>query len=289
MEQDYPGCSEIVRQAFSSRGTPGSALTTTLASLSESTLAQYAKPIRLWYFCKDKDINYFAPSVTSFLDFLSLSLTEVGSYATLNIYRSAISLISSNEIGSHPLIRRFLKGVAVLKPQRPRYDFTWDPFPVIEYLSSLYPHEALSLDVLSRKLITLLALTTAQRMQTLAAIQIPNIHFSNLVIIKIPSRLKTSGIGRSQPLLSFSPFLDKPELCIFSLLRFYIGFTSDLRRAGNDSLFISHRAPHGPVSAQTLARWVKLEMSAAGIDTSIFSAHSTRHASTSFAASKGLT
>ncbi|KYQ56583.1 hypothetical protein ALC60_04488 [Trachymyrmex zeteki] len=125
-------------------------------------------------------------------------------------------------------------------------------------------------------------------MQTLAAIQIPNIHFSNLVIIKIPSRLKTSGIGRSQPLLSFSPFLDKPELCIFSLLRFYIGFTSDLRRAGNDSLFISHRAPHGPVSAQTLARWVKLEMSAAGIDTSIFSAHSTRHASTSFANLKDI-
>ncbi|KYN08464.1 hypothetical protein ALC62_00556, partial [Cyphomyrmex costatus] len=255
-----------------------------LASLSKSTLAQYAKPIRLWwFFCKEKDVDCFAPSVTSFLEFLSLSLTEVGSYAILNTYRSAISIISTDEIGLHPLIRRFFKGVAFLKPQRPRYDYTWNPSTVINYLSSLYPHESLSLPKLSRKLITLLALTTAQRMQTLAAIQIPNIRFSDSVIIKISSRLKTSGITRSQPLLSFRSFLDKPELCVFSLLRFYISFTSVLRRAGNDSLFISHRAPYGPVSAQTLARWVKLAMSAAGIDISIFSAHSTRHASTSFA------
>ncbi|XP_039304918.1 uncharacterized protein LOC105201915 [Solenopsis invicta] len=241
-----------------------------------------------WSFCKKRNFNFFAPSVPSFLEFLSSAFAEMGSYATLNTYRSAISLISTDNIGAHPLVKRFFKGVATLKPQRSRYDFVWDPAPVVEYLATLYPHEDLSLEKISRKLITLLALTTAQRMQTLAAIRISNMYFSDSLIIKIPSRLKTSGIGRSQPLLLFKPFLNKPEVCVFSLAQWYLKATSALRREGCDHLFISLRAPHGPVSTQTLARWVKLELKAAGIDTSVFSAHSTRHAATSLAASKGI-
>nr|XP_012232431.1 PREDICTED: uncharacterized protein LOC105678035 [Linepithema humile] len=160
--QDYPGCREAIRQAFAYRGTPSQAIATMLASLSEATIAQYAKPIKLWWnFCKEKDIICFTPSVPVFLDFLSSQLLGVGSYATLNSYRSAISLISTNEVGSHPLVKRFFRGVAALKPQRPRYDYVWDPAPVLNYLASLYPHESLSLECLSRKLITLLALTTA--------------------------------------------------------------------------------------------------------------------------------
>jgi len=222
------------------------------------------------------------------LEFLSASLTSVGSYTTLNTYRSAVSLISSVELGSHPLVKRFCKGVSVLKPQRPRYDFIWDPSPVINHLSSLYPHDSLSLDKISRKLVTLLALTTAQRMQTLAAIQLSNVFLSESLIIKIPAKLKTSGIGKSQPLLSFEPFRDNPELCIVSLVRSFLEITQDLRQKDCDSLFISLRFPHRSVSSQTLGRWVKTELEAAGIDTNIFSAHSTRHASTSFAASKGI-
>jgi len=259
-----------------------------LASISDATIVQYSKPIRIWWsFCKQKRINCFTPSVPLFLEFLSSLLSEIGSYATLNTYRSAISLIALDEVGSHPLIRRFFKGVATLKPQRPRYDFIWDASPVIEHLSTLYPHENFSLEIISRKLVTLLALTTAQRMQTLAAIQLSNIVISDSLIIKIPARLKTSGIGRSQPLLTFKPSIDKPELCVTTLLKFYIRCTCDLRQKDCDSLFISFRAPYNPVSSQTLGCWVKTELGAAGVDISIFSAHFNRHASTSMAASKG--
>jgi len=188
------------------KGTPSAALATTLASISEATIAQYSKPIKLWwYFCKQKRVNCFTPSVYLLLDFLSPFLSEIGSYATLNTYRSAISLIALIEVSSHPLIRRFFKGVATLKPQRPRYDFIWDPSPVIEHLSSLYPHENLSLEIVSRKLVTLLALATAQRMQTLAAIQFSNIVISDSLIIKIPAKLKTSGIGSLNPYLHSNP------------------------------------------------------------------------------------
>ncbi|KMQ86317.1 tyrosine recombinase [Lasius niger] len=267
MEQDFPGSREIIRQVFLIKGTPASALDATLASITASTVAQYTKPLRLWW--------YF-------------SLSDIGWYTTLNTYRSAISLLSSDEIGSHPLVKRFFRGVAALKPQRPRYDFIWDPPPVIAHLVSLYPHENLSLELISRKLVTLLALTTAQRMQTLAAIQISNVVISDSLVTKIPARLKTSGIGKSQPLLVFKPFLDRPELWVFSLVKFYIELTYELRKKNCDAFFISFRSPYNPVSSQTIGRWVKLELDAAGIDITIFPAHSTRHASTSLAANKGI-
>ncbi|XP_039310369.1 uncharacterized protein LOC105203938 [Solenopsis invicta] len=289
LEENFPGGRKIIRQAFRLKGTPPAALETTLASISEATVAQYTKPIReWWHFCRQKQIGCFTTPVPLFLEFLSSTLSEIGSYSTLNTYRSAISLISLNEVGSHPLVKRFCKGVAVLKPQRPRYDFVWDPSPVLDHLASLHPYESLSLEILSKKLATLFALTTAQRMQTLAAIQLSNITLTDSLIIKIPARLKTSGIGRSQPLLFFKPFLDKPELCIFSLVKFYLNVTTNLRPQNCDSFFISFRTPYNPVSSQTLGRWVKSELDAAGVDTSIFSAHSTRHAATSLAASKGI-
>lgn len=289
MDQDFPGSREVIRQAFLKKGAPGLATDAMLASLSDSTVAQYTKPLRLWWqFSREKGINFFSPSVSSVLAFLASFIPHAGSYSTLNTYRSAISLISSDEVGLHPLIKRFFKGIAVLKPQKPRYEFVWDPSPVIEYLASLFPYEGLPLELITKKLITLLALTTAQRMQTLASIQCSNIVISDALVIRIPARLKTSGIGRPQPLLTFRPFPDRPELCIFSLVNSYLELTRELRRDNCDSFFISYRKPHNSVSSQTLGRWVKSMLKAAGINTSIFSAHSTRHASTSLAASKGL-
>ncbi|EFN80918.1 hypothetical protein EAI_04706, partial [Harpegnathos saltator] len=268
--------------------TPVSAVDAMLTSLTLSTISQYSRPLKLWWqFCQQNRENSFFPStVLDFLGFRSYSsLNEYNS--SLNTYSSAISLISSADIGSHPLIKRFFKGVAALKPPRPRYDFTWDPSSVILYLARLYPYSTLSLELISKKLVTLFALTTAQRMQTLAAIQRSNIVIADSVIIRIPARLKTSGIGRAQPMLVFKPFLEKPELCLFSLINLYLERTADFRRLNCDAFFISYCKPYSSVSSQTLGRWVKSVLEASGIDVSIFS-HSTRHASTSLAASRGI-
>ena len=57
----------------------------------------------------------------------------------------------------------------------------------------------------------------------------------------------------------------------------------------NDQLFISFIKPHHPVTSSTIARWLKLVIESAGIDTSVFKAHSVRSASTSAAAMQGVT
>ena len=62
--------------------------------------------------------------------------------------------------------------------------------------------------------------------------------------------------------------------------------TDTLNRDGR--LFVSYVQPHKPVSGDTIKRWVKQVLTNAGIDTSTFTAHSTRSASTSVAANAGL-
>ncbi len=53
-------------------------------------------------------------------------------------------------------------------------------------------------------------------------------------------------------------------------------------------LFISHKEPHCPVTVSTISWWVKETLKLAGINTEIFSSHSTTSAAVSKAKSLGL-
>ena len=54
-------------------------------------------------------------------------------------------------------------------------------------------------------------------------------------------------------------------------------------------MFLAVVRPHKPVCSSTLARWLKSLLDKAGIDTSIFEAHSTRSTAASAAANTGIT
>ena len=103
-----------------------------------------------------------------------------------------LSLLFANEVESHLLVK-FFKGVARLKAQRPRYDFIWDPFPAIRYLVSLYSHENLSFEFISRKLATLLALTTVQKLRALGYSTPSKFRYRRLSLVTKDSS-KTSNI-----------------------------------------------------------------------------------------------
>ena len=53
-------------------------------------------------------------------------------------------------------------------------------------------------------------------------------------------------------------------------------------------LFLAIIKPHGAVPSSTIARWLKNVLKAAGIDVSIFGAHSVRGASSSTAMNMGI-
>jgi hypothetical protein len=69
----------------------------------------------------------------------------------------------------------------------------------------------------------------------------------------------------------------------------YIFVTREFRyESASSSLILGLRSPHPPFGASTNGRWTKLLLSEEGVDTTTYSAHSTRGASASKAVSAGL-
>lgn len=259
-----------------------------MASLSANSLKQYDTCLRKWWnYCEHTHTNVFIASIPTVIHFLTKQFHQGAQYGTLNSCRSALAILLGSTISKDDRIQRFFKGVFRLRPSLPKYSYTWDTNCVLDHLSQWYPNEELSFDKLTRKTITLLALTTAHRLQTLSKINIKNINVSsNHISIRIPDIIKTSKAGSKQPMLYIPFFNQKPAICPAATLICYTNKSTPFRKS--DLLFVGIKKPHTAVGTQTLSRWVKTTLSECGIDTSVFSAHSTRHASTSRAHSLGV-
>lgn len=195
----------------------------------------------------------------------------------------------NNQLGEIPELSRFFNGIANEKPRNAKYSATWDPSVVLTFLSSLFPNDSLTLEQLTKKLVTLFALTTAQRVQTLSKIKLENIHSSeNGIKIAITEKIKTSNWLRVQPLLEIPYFTIQENICPVKTLETYIQKTAEIRPLNESYLFITFKKPHHTATTQSISRWIKDVLQKSGIDTTLFTVHSTRHASTSAAARNGL-
>lgn len=158
------------------RGVPQESLDIVMSSMSSNTLNQYSSSIKSWWlFCKNNNITVYEPSIEKVLSFLTLKFNQGASYSSLNTHRSALSVILDKNLTLNDCINRFLKGAYRLRPPNPKYSSTWDTNVVLNHLSKLYPYESISLVDLSYKVCTLLAIASAQRMQTLSLIKLENV------------------------------------------------------------------------------------------------------------------
>lgn len=282
-------CREIIRQALLAKGLPPRSVDIMLSSLSDNTYKQYDSSIKSWVdYCKINNCDFSNASVSEVISFLTQIFDKGVTYGTVNSYKSALALILGN-LTENNEIKRFMRGVFRLRPPAPKYDLTWDPGIVLNYFSQKWPNESLNLETLSKKTLTLLALVTAHRVQTFSLIKLSNIHTQDsAILIKIPDIIKTSRPNCYQPILKLPFFNQKPEICPARCLKTYIQKTSTLRSNNNDFLFISYRKPYSKLTAQRLSHWIKDSLDKSGVDTRIFSGHSTRHAATSAANRLGV-
>lgn len=261
-----------------------------LSSLSENTYKQYNVCIKAWLkYCNKFGYDHEKASVPIVINFLTEVFDSGAKYGTLNSYKSALSLLLGKTLDDDR-IKRFMKGVFRLRPTAPKYNLTWDPNVVLNYLAQKWPNEDLNLETLSKKTITLLALVSAHRVQTFSLIKLSNIIMHNTaeIIIKIPDLVKTSRPNSLQPALRLPYFNERPEICPARCIKLYINKTNSLRSSNNDYLFISYKKPHAKITAQRLSHWIKDTLNNSGLDTTIFTAHSTRHAATSTASRLGV-
>lgn len=273
------------------KGLPEEAIEVSISSLTESSIKQYGNGLRLWWeFCAHRKLNCFHLNIHNILSFLSSLFNQGMSYSSLNTIRSALALLISPRVGEDHQVKRFFKGVSKLRPPLPKYHVTWNPSIVLGYLETCYPNTVISLELLTQKLSTLMALITAHRVQTFSLIEVENIEFSrDQIEIKVPARIKTSAPHRYQPLLKLPFFRSNPNLCVASTLSCYLNRTAALRQSGKFSkLFLTYKKPYKEATAQSISRWIRLVLGRSGIDTSLFTAHSTRHAATSAAVNRGI-
>jgi Phage integrase family len=262
-----------------------------VSSCTESTQKQYKCYIlKFNNYCKDKNISINNVTLSNVLEFLYLLYNEGVGYSSINSARSALSLylkpIDNFTVGNHPIINRFVKGVGKLRPPSAKYQETWDVNILLNYIETLGSNNNLSLQMLTYKMVGLLAIITAHRVQTLNSILISNITYNNNnMCIKITKMLKTYKPGSIQPMFLFPPY-HNVNLCIQNTIVEYLNRTLEFR--AHDELLLSFNQPHNPVSNQTVSRWLKEILKRAGINIDVFKAHSFRGASTSKAYSKGL-
>ncbi len=192
------------------------------------------------------------------------------------------------DVGKNPLVVRLLKGIYQQKPPVARYNTTWDPSVVLSHFEATASRKLTVLQ-LARKTVTLLALTTLLRGAELASIKFDSFFASRYRATFVLGQLRKSQ--RTGPLQSLTvrAWRDNSIICPVTTLESYIERTETLRgpMSGN-ALFIGSNKPHRPVTASTVGHWIKEQLREAGIDTNVFSAHSTRGAAASHAASVGV-
>ncbi|XP_073951877.1 uncharacterized protein [Choristoneura fumiferana] len=188
----FPGSRNLLRQAFRLRNLPEGSLDITIASLAASTLKQYNTTYTKWWaFCRQYKLDVYKASIPQILQFLTYRFEENASYSTLNTDRSALALLMEGSIGTDDRIARFIKGVYRLRPPIPKYVSMWDPSRVLRLLTNWPENSFLSLEKVTKKLSILLALASAQRVQTLSAIKINNINeYESKILINITDRVE---------------------------------------------------------------------------------------------------
>lgn len=239
-------------------------------------------------FCVKKQIDSVQPSVNDVLHFLTVLYDKKLQYSAINTARSALStfiFINNVPVGQLPLVCRFMKGVFNERPALPRYKSTWDVNKVLNYLRSLSPVKDITLKLLTKKLVMLFALLSAQRAQTLHLLDVRcmDITFSKVKFC-IKDLVKQTRPGKHLQDIVIVAYAPDRRLCLVTVLKEYLSRTLTLR-GSETKLFISCIAPHRRVTRETISRWISSVMLASGVDTKMYMPHSTRAASVSGALS----
>ena len=227
--------------------------------------------------------------------FLTESFDRGLQYSTMNIYRSALSAyhpeIEGHQVGKHPMVITLLRGMFNMKPPLPRYGDTWDVDVVLKHLKSWGKNTNLNLRQLSLKMTMLLALVSASRGSELAQLNpLMMVDTGSSMTFHIAGLTKVKRPAKPHVKIVVSEYTEDPLLDPVAVLRHYLHTTKDTRVSEEQKkkLFLSFIRPHNPIAKNTIARWLKITLAEAGLDTGKYKAHSVRAASTSKASMKGL-
>ena len=210
--------------------------------------------------------------------------------------RSAISTshtkLNGLPVGQNPLVIQLLKGMYNNRPPKARYSLSWEVSSMTTYLASLGSNRSLSLKQLSGKLAMLFSLTSPERVSALTKLDLRHCHILPEGVEFMLSSPRKRGTADQLPKALFARCPSNSKLCPVETLRYYLKATCSFRpvipSSRPDPLFISYVNSHKPISAPSLARWLRSLLEASGVNSHIFKAHSVRGAATTAAANSNV-
>ncbi|XP_046845908.1 uncharacterized protein LOC124439656 [Xenia sp. Carnegie-2017] len=133
------------------------------------------------------------------------------------------------------------------------------------------PIHELTLKDLTIRLTFLLLILSGKRGQTIHLLNLTDMDLSeSKCVFSIREKIKTTRLGHHIAPITYEAYPHEPELCIVRHLKEYIERTNELRSSNCKKLLISFIKPHQAVSRNTISRWCKTLLNAAGIDTKEF-------------------
>lgn len=280
-----------IRQSFKNKGFPPQSVEILCAGWASSTHKQYHSYFKKWNdFCEIRKASCSESNIKTLIEFFTFLFEKGYAYSSINTAKSAllttVTVDNSYSWNDNPDVLRFFKGIYNLKPPLPKYTYTWDVNILLNFLECLMPLSELTLKDLTIKAVALTALASGNRAQSIHEMKINLLSESeDRMCFFFDCKLKTSKPQKTPQTLTLHKF-QREELCVVRTLKEYISKTEKLRNS--PKFWISWKKPFQPIGRQTISRWLKKALQLSGIDTSQFTAHSIRMASSSKANAMGV-
>lgn len=270
-----------------------SVIDTMVKSRRTSTMRQYGGHMKGWVkYCKVRNWCPLCAHVQDLLLFLQDFLDTGLSYSTVNLAKSSLGacviLPSQQQLGTTTDITMFMKGAFNVRPPVVRVKKIWDPSVVLSWIKSTGPVQDAPIDLLVRRLVLLILLSTGQRPQILVSLFLSRMSqdTESFTFILHNSEVKQGRPGYTPPQVLLKRFHHDKDICVFEHLSVYLARTVVLRQ-NIDKLLITTTKPYRAVVLNTVSRWLKTGLQQSGIDTEVFSGGSVRSAATSKAQQAG--
>lgn len=257
-------------------------------SVRKSTERTYGTAWRAWVrYCQERHLDSAELSVNKLLAYLWFLHTERKlAPNTIAVHKAAICTIlqpgATVTAASHPLVSRFMKAAFLARPPANRQvRQTWDALQVLRHMSGLGEAKELSLPVLARKTLALIAMLSVRRISDLSLLDMSPQHLSisaTRVVLQPKFGSKQERPGHSVPVITLYAVESDPCICPVAHIHEYLSRTEAIRH--HSALFLGLTVPHAPASVACLRRWVVEMLTQAGVEGS---AGSTRAAAASFA------
>ena len=170
-----------LKQKFKNKGFSDATVNVMCAGWADSTHKQYNSYFKKWHnFCEERNCNSIESDLKTIIDFLTYLHYQGYSYSGINTAKSALmSLVTVNNSSSwslDPDLNRFIKGIYNIKPPLPKYSSTWDVDIVLRFLSNWMPLSDSTLKELTLKAVTLVALVSGNRAQSIHQMKLNLFH-----------------------------------------------------------------------------------------------------------------